>query len=131
MQNQVLAGTQTSLLSWSLGITEADGRFVVRTIQRSRVMLWCACRYLLRDLVVDYTLKKYPSWAAVDTAVSREGWKLITLLRSDSINQAINEQINLHFLSSGLMRGDRHQQTLTGRFLRMLSLNDKSHAMLL
>lgn len=64
-------------------------------------MLWCACRYLLcdlvvnntlktllsagryllRDLVVDYTLKKYPSWAAVDTAVSREGWKLITLLR--------------------------------------------------
>jgi len=39
------------------------------------------CRYLLRDLVVDYTLKKYPSWAAVDTAVSREGWKLITLLR--------------------------------------------------
>ena len=40
-----------------------------------------ACRYLLRDLVVDYTLKKYPSWAAVDTAVSREGWKLITLLR--------------------------------------------------
>ena len=46
--------------------------------------LCCAFRYLLRDLVVDYTLKKYPSWAAVDTAVSREGWKLITLLRSAS-----------------------------------------------
>lgn len=42
-------------------------------------------RYLLRDLVVDYTLKKYPSWAAVDTAVSREGWKLITLLRLSPI----------------------------------------------
>lgn len=48
--------------------------------QRSRATPLCACRYLLRDLVVDYTLKKYPSWAAVDTAVSREGWKLITLL---------------------------------------------------
>ena len=42
-------------------------------------------RYLLRGLVVDYTLKKYPSWAAVDAAVSREGWKLITLLRLSPI----------------------------------------------
>lgn len=127
MHCQVLAGTQSSLLSRLSGY---DGHFVVRekktkdyafqrqfhakpsnilgcpgfvvrTIQRSHAMLWCACRYLLcdlvvnntlktllcagryllRDLVVDYTLKKYPSWAAVDTAVSREGWKLITLLR--------------------------------------------------
>ena len=42
-------------------------------------------RYLLRGLVVDYTLKKYPSWAAVDAAVSREGWKLVTLLRLSPI----------------------------------------------
>ena len=34
---------------------------------------------------MDYTLKKYPSWAAVDAAVSREGWKLITLLRLSPI----------------------------------------------
>lgn len=45
----------------------------------------CLCRYLLRTFVVDYTTKQYPSWAAVDTAVSREGWKLITLLRLSPI----------------------------------------------
>ena len=43
------------------------------------------CRYLLRGFVVDYTLKQYPSWAAIDNAVSREGWKLITLLRLSPI----------------------------------------------
>ncbi len=118
MQCQVLAGTQSSLLSWLLGFIEADESFAVRIIQRSHAMLWRACRYLLRDLVVDYTLKKYPSWAAVDTAVSREGWKLITLLRSDSVNQSINQsinrsidqQINLHFLSLGLLRGVNRQR---------------------
>ena len=43
------------------------------------------CRYLLRSAVVDCMARKYPKWQAIDSAVSKEGWKLITLLRLSPI----------------------------------------------
>lgn len=43
------------------------------------------CRFLLRDMVAGYMTQHWPKWSAVDTAVSKEGWKLITLLRLSPI----------------------------------------------
>ena len=39
------------------------------------------CRYLLRSVVMGYLNSRFPKWAAVDAALSSEGWKLVTLLR--------------------------------------------------
>ena len=39
------------------------------------------CRYLLRGVVMGYLNSRFPKWAAVDAALSSEGWKLVTLLR--------------------------------------------------
>ena len=38
-------------------------------------------RYLLRDAVVAWLAARFPKWPAIDAALSREGWKLVTLLR--------------------------------------------------
>ncbi|CAL5228441.1 g11576 [Coccomyxa viridis] len=38
-------------------------------------------RYLLRGVVMRYLNSRFPKWAAVDAALSNEGWKLVTLLR--------------------------------------------------
>lgn len=42
-------------------------------------------RYLLRDFVVAFLSSQYPKWGAVDKALEREGWKLVTLLRLSPI----------------------------------------------
>ncbi|EIE18549.1 hypothetical protein COCSUDRAFT_68258 [Coccomyxa subellipsoidea C-169] len=42
-------------------------------------------RYMLRGMVVAYLSSRFPKWAAVDAALSNEGWKLITLLRLSPI----------------------------------------------
>lgn len=42
-------------------------------------------RYLLRELVVEQTVRRWPRWAAVDAALAREGWKLVLLLRLSPI----------------------------------------------
>ena len=39
------------------------------------------CRYLLRDFVLRFLTEHYPKWGAIDRALEREGWKLVTLLR--------------------------------------------------
>lgn len=41
----------------------------------------CCARYLLRGVVMRYLNSRFPKWAAVDAALSSEGWKLVTLLR--------------------------------------------------
>ena len=41
----------------------------------------CISRYLLRGAVMGYLTTRFPKWAAVDSALSSQGWKLITLLR--------------------------------------------------
>ena len=38
-------------------------------------------RYLLREAVVAWLAARFPKWPAIDAALSREGWKLVTLLR--------------------------------------------------
>lgn len=38
-------------------------------------------RYLLRDFVVSYLIKKVPNFGVIEEAMSREGWKLVCLLR--------------------------------------------------
>jgi uncharacterized membrane protein YdjX (TVP38/TMEM64 family) len=38
-------------------------------------------RYLLRDFVVAYLLKRVPNFGVIEEAMSREGWKLVCLLR--------------------------------------------------
>ncbi len=43
------------------------------------------CRYLLRDFVLQYLTEAYPKWGAIDRALEREGWKLVTLLRLSPI----------------------------------------------
>ena len=43
--------------------------------------LTLALRYLLRDAVVAWLAARFPKWPAIDAALSREGWKLVTLLR--------------------------------------------------
>jgi uncharacterized membrane protein YdjX (TVP38/TMEM64 family) len=35
--------------------------------------------------VVGYLTSRFPKWAAVDSALSSQGWKLITLLRLSPI----------------------------------------------
>ncbi len=40
-----------------------------------------ARRYLLREAVVAWLGARFPKWPAIDAALSREGWKLVTLLR--------------------------------------------------
>lgn len=42
-------------------------------------------RYLLRRMVVGWMSRQFPKWQAVDGAISKEGWKLITLLRLSPI----------------------------------------------
>ena len=44
------------------------------------------------------------------------------------LNLRYNQSINLHFLSLGLTRGVK--QTITGKLLRMLYLDETSHSML-
>jgi len=36
---------------------------------------------MLRGVVMGYLNTRFPKWAAVDAALSSEGWKLVTLLR--------------------------------------------------
>ena len=43
------------------------------------------CRYLLREMVLRYLTEQYPKWSAIDRALEREGWKLVTLLRLSPI----------------------------------------------
>lgn len=50
-----------------------------------RVFEWEAHRYLLRRMVVGWMSQRFPNWRAVDGAISKEGWKLITLLRLSPI----------------------------------------------
>ena len=42
-------------------------------------------RYLLRGMVVDWLASRFPKWPSIDAALSKEGWKLITLLRLSPI----------------------------------------------
>lgn len=46
-----------------------------------KVLAFLVGRYLLRDLVVTGLHTRYRSFAAVDAALERDGWKLVVLLR--------------------------------------------------
>mmetsp|Transcript_44052 Transcript_44052/g.111454 ORF Transcript_44052/g.111454 Transcript_44052/m.111454 type:complete len:253 (+) Transcript_44052:1-759(+) len=46
-----------------------------------QTMAFLLGRYLLRDIVVDFTYTKYPKWGTIDQALAREGFKLVSLLR--------------------------------------------------
>lgn len=35
----------------------------------------------MQEAVRGWTQQRFPRWAAIDTALSREGWKLVALLR--------------------------------------------------
>lgn len=50
-----------------------------------QVIAFIAGRYVFRDAVVSYLTKQFPKWTAIDLAMSREGWKLVTLLRLSPI----------------------------------------------
>lgn len=50
-----------------------------------QVIAFIAGRYLLRDMVMSYLTKQFPKWTAIDRAMEREGWKLVTLLRLSPI----------------------------------------------
>ena len=39
------------------------------------------CRYLLRDAMASMLRAKWKKWDILDTAIEREGWKLLLLLR--------------------------------------------------
>jgi uncharacterized membrane protein YdjX (TVP38/TMEM64 family) len=50
-----------------------------------QVIAFIAGRYVFRDVVVSYLTRQFPKWTAIDSAMSREGWKLVTLLRLSPI----------------------------------------------
>lgn len=50
-----------------------------------QVLAFIAGRYIMKDFVVSYLTKQFPKWVAIDAAMSREGWKLVTLLRLSPI----------------------------------------------
>ena len=50
-----------------------------------QVIAFIVGRYVFRDLVVSYLTRQFPKWTAIDAAMSREGWKLVTLLRLSPI----------------------------------------------
>ena len=64
------------------------------------------CRFLLRDIVAGFMTQQWPKWAAVDAAVSKEGWKLITLLRLSPIIpwNVLNYALSVTGASSSLQR---------------------------
>ena len=62
------------------------------------------CRYLLRGVVMRYLNSRFPKWAAVDAALSNEGWKLVTLLRLSPVVpwNVLNYALSVTGLSSTL-----------------------------
>ena len=50
-----------------------------------QVIAFMAGRYVFQDIVVSYLAKQFPKWTAIDAAMTREGWKLVTLLRLSPI----------------------------------------------
>lgn len=46
-----------------------------------QTLAFLTARYLLRELVVSLTSERYRAWSAVDEAISRESWKVVSLLR--------------------------------------------------
>ena len=44
-----------------------------------------ARRFLLREVVSDYMSRHWPKWSAVDAAISKDGWKMVMLLRLSPI----------------------------------------------
>lgn len=50
-----------------------------------QVMAFIVGRYLLRDFVLRYLTNNFPKWGAIDRALEREGWKLVTMLRLSPI----------------------------------------------
>ncbi|WPT16500.1 TVP38/TMEM64 family membrane protein [Picochlorum sp. SENEW3] len=50
-----------------------------------QVIAFIAGRYVFKDAVVSYLTKQFPKWTAIDAAMAREGWKLVTLLRLSPI----------------------------------------------
>ncbi|KAK9791575.1 hypothetical protein WJX73_009469 [Symbiochloris irregularis] len=57
----------------------------VRWLEKDHTLAFCTGRFLLRDWVESHVIHRFPQWAAVDSALSKEGWKLITLLRLSPI----------------------------------------------
>lgn len=38
-------------------------------------------RYLLADMVASYVAERFPGYPAIETALAKEGWKLVFLLK--------------------------------------------------
>jgi hypothetical protein len=56
--------------------------FCCMNVDRQSLSWACdVSRYLLRGVVMGFFNSRFPKWAAVDAALSSEGWKLVTLLR--------------------------------------------------
>lgn len=74
------------------GMILAVGAGAVYGFGPATVIVWvCTCigqtlafllgRYLLRDIVSAYLTANFPNYRTMETALSREGWKLVCLLR--------------------------------------------------
>lgn len=50
-----------------------------------QVGAFMAGRYIFRDAVVSYLSKNFPKWTLIDGAMTREGWRMIVLLRMSPI----------------------------------------------
>ena len=50
-----------------------------------QVIAFMAGKYILQELVVSYLTRQFPEWTAIDAAMAREAWKLVTLLRLSPI----------------------------------------------
>jgi len=50
-----------------------------------QVIAFMAGKYILQELVVSYLTRQFPKWTAIDAAMAREAWKLVTLLRLSPI----------------------------------------------
>jgi len=50
-----------------------------------QVAAFAAGRYIFRDAVVSYLSTNFPKWSVIDGAMTREGWRMIVLLRLSPI----------------------------------------------
>ena len=76
------------------------------------------CRYLLRDVMASMLRAKWKKWDILDTAIEREGWKLLLLLR-------LSPMVPYNLLNIAMATTKMHFATFTvvsafGRILHLM-----------